>query len=75
VVEVWFLKKRTKKDGFEKFHYDFGLVRGELNDVSSTIVVNLGVFHKEDKEEKIYNKPQMIAENMVYQEQDLQACV
>jgi hypothetical protein len=51
VVEVWFLKKRTKKDGFERFHYDFGSVRGGLNDVSSTIVVNLGVFHEEDEEE------------------------
>ena len=52
VVEVWFLKKRSKKDGFEKFHYDFGSVRGGLNDVSSTIVVNLGVFHEEDEEEE-----------------------
>jgi hypothetical protein len=27
-------------------------MRGGLNDVSSTIVVNLGVFHSEDKEEE-----------------------
>jgi hypothetical protein len=27
-------------------------VRGGLNDVSSTIVVNLGVFHEEDEEEE-----------------------
>ena len=52
VVEVWFLKKRSKKDGFEKFHYDFGSVRGGHNDVSSTIVVNLGVFHEEEEEEE-----------------------
>jgi hypothetical protein len=52
VVEVWFLKKRTKKDGFEKFHYDLGSVRGGLNDVSSTIFVNLGVFHEEDEEDE-----------------------
>ena len=52
VPQEWFLKKRTKKDGFEKFHYDFGSVRGGHNDVSSTIVVNLGVFHKEEEEEE-----------------------
>jgi histone-lysine N-methyltransferase SETD2 len=52
VVEVWFLKKKASNDGFEKFHYDFGSSKGGFNDVSSTIVVNLGVFHEENKEEE-----------------------
>ena len=44
VTEVWFLKKKNKGDGFEDFHYDYKTVKGGMNDVSSTIVVNLGVF-------------------------------
>ena len=44
VTEVWFLKKKDIGDGFEDFHYDYKTVKGGMNDVSSTIVVNLGVF-------------------------------
>jgi hypothetical protein len=44
VTEVWFLKKKEMGDGFEDFHYDFGSSKGGFNVVSSTIVVNLGVF-------------------------------
>ncbi len=44
VTEVWFLKKKNIEDGFEDFHYDYKTVKGGMNDVSSTIVVNLGVF-------------------------------
>jgi hypothetical protein len=52
VTEVWFLKKKNIGDGFEEFHYDYKTVKGGKNDVSSTIVVNLGVFHEEDEEEE-----------------------
>jgi len=58
VTEVWFLKKKNIGDGFENFHYDYKTITGGKNDVSSTIVVNLGVFPdasegtgKEDDEE------------------------
>ncbi len=44
VTEVWFLKKKNIGDGFENFHYDYKMIKGGKNDVSSTIVVNLGVF-------------------------------
>ena len=44
VTEVWFLKKKEMGDGFEDFHYDYGSSMGGFNAVSSTIVVNLGVF-------------------------------
>ena len=44
VTKVWFLKKKDIGDGFEDFHYDYKTVKGGTNDVSSTIVVNLGVF-------------------------------
>jgi len=44
VTEVWFLKKKDIGDGFEDFHYDYKTVKGGMNDVSLTIVVNLGVF-------------------------------
>jgi hypothetical protein len=52
VVKVWFLKKRNENDGFRQFHFDYDLVRGGPNDVSSMIVVNLGVFHEEDEKEE-----------------------
>ncbi len=41
---LWFLKKKNIEDGFEDFHYDYKTVKRGMNDVSSTIVVNLGVF-------------------------------
>ncbi len=44
VTKVWFLKKKNIGDGFEDFHYDYKTVKGGTNDVSFTIVVNLGVF-------------------------------
>jgi hypothetical protein len=44
VTKVWFLKKKNIGDGFEDFHYDYKTVKGGMNDVSSTILVNLGVF-------------------------------
>ncbi len=44
VTEVWFLKKKNIGDRFEDFHNDYKKVKGGTNDVSSTIVVNLGVF-------------------------------
>jgi hypothetical protein len=44
VTEVWFLKKKEMGDGFQDFHYDYGSSMGGFNSVSSTIVVNLGVF-------------------------------
>ncbi len=44
VTKVWFLKKKNIGDGFKDFHYDYKMVKGGMNDVSSTIVVNLGVF-------------------------------
>ncbi len=52
VTKVWFLKKKEMKDGFELFHYDYDSSNGGHNAVSSTIVVNLGVFHSEDEEEE-----------------------
>ncbi len=52
VTKVWFLKKKEMGDGLEEFHYDYDSSNGEHNAVSSTIVVNLGVFHSEDKEEE-----------------------
>jgi hypothetical protein len=58
VNEVWFLKKKNIGDGFEDFQFDYKTVKGGMNDVSSTIVVNLGVFSnasegagEEDEEE------------------------
>ncbi len=42
VIEVWFLKKKDKGDGFEEFHYDYKNIGGGSNDVSFTINVNLG---------------------------------
>ncbi len=44
VTKVWFLKKKNIGDGFGDFHYDYKTIKGGMNDVSSTIVVNLGVF-------------------------------
>jgi len=44
VTEVWFLKKRNIGDRFENFHYDYKTIKGGKNDVSSSIVVNLGDF-------------------------------
>ncbi len=44
--------RKNRNDGFERFHPDYDSVRGGHNDVSSTITVNLGVFHSEDKEEE-----------------------
>jgi hypothetical protein len=52
VTKVWFLKKKEMGDGLEEFHYDYDLSSGGHNAVSSTIGVNLGVFHSEDKEEE-----------------------
>ncbi len=52
VTKVWFLKKKRRGDGFEKFHYDHGSSKGGFNAISSTIKVNLGVCHSKDKEEK-----------------------
>jgi hypothetical protein len=52
VAEVWFLKKKVMGDGFEDYHYDYGSSNGGINAISSTIKVNLGVCHSEDKEEK-----------------------
>ncbi len=52
VAKVWFLKKKRRGDGFEKFHYDYGSSNGEFNVISSTTKVNLGVCHLEGKEEK-----------------------
>ncbi len=51
VTKVWFVKKKWN-DGFEQFHYDYDSINGGHNAVSSTIVVNLGVFHLEEEEEK-----------------------
>jgi hypothetical protein len=42
VIEVWFLKKKDKDDGFEEFHYDYKNIGGGSNDVSFTVNVNLG---------------------------------
>jgi hypothetical protein len=39
-------------DGFKEFHYDYDTSNGGRNAVSSTIDLNLGVFHSEDKEEE-----------------------
>jgi hypothetical protein len=41
VTKVWFLKKKDKGDGLEKFHYDYKYVGDGRNDVSFTIVLNL----------------------------------
>jgi hypothetical protein len=42
VTKVWFLKKKDKGDGFENFHYGYKNIGGRSNDVSFTVVVNLG---------------------------------
>ncbi len=42
VTEVWFLKKKDEGDGFENFHYDYKNSGGGSNDVSFTVVENLG---------------------------------
>ncbi len=52
VTEVWFLKKKDIGDGFKEFHYDYNSMKGGHNDVSFTIVVNLGVFHSGDKDKE-----------------------
>jgi hypothetical protein len=52
VAEVWFLKKKIRGDGFEKFQYDYGSSNRGINTISSTIKVNLGVCHSEDEEKK-----------------------
>ena len=44
VTKVWFLKKNNIGNGFETFHYDYKTIKRGKNDVSSTIIVNLGVF-------------------------------
>ncbi len=41
VIEVWFLKKKDKGDGFEEFHYDYKNSGGGSNYVSFTVNVNL----------------------------------
>jgi hypothetical protein len=42
VTKVWFIKKKDKDDGFNKFHYNYKDVRGGRSDVSFTVLVNLG---------------------------------
>ncbi len=42
VTKVWFLKKKDKGDRFKKFHYNYKDIKGGRNDVSLTVVVNLG---------------------------------
>jgi hypothetical protein len=42
VTEVWFLKKKDKGDRFEEFHYDYKNIGGGSNNVSFTVIVNLG---------------------------------
>ncbi len=42
VTKVWFVKKKDKGNGFEKFHYDYKEVKGGRTDVSFTVVVNPG---------------------------------
>jgi hypothetical protein len=42
VIEVWFLKKKDKGDGFEEFHFDYKNIGGGSNDVSFTVNMNLG---------------------------------
>ncbi len=42
VTKVWFLKKKDKGDGLEKFNYNYKDVKGGRNDVSFAVVVNLG---------------------------------
>jgi hypothetical protein len=48
VTEVWFLKKKDKCDGFEKFHYDYKNSGGGSNYVSFTVNVNLGKLNEEN---------------------------
>jgi hypothetical protein len=43
VREVWFIKKKNKGDGFKKWHTDYHNIKGGSADMSSTIVVNLGM--------------------------------
>ena len=52
VAEVWFLNKKRRGDGYERFHYDYGSSKGGFNAISSMIKVNFGVCHSEDEEEK-----------------------
>jgi hypothetical protein len=52
VAELWFLKKKEMGDEFEDFHYDYGSSNERINAISSTIKVNLGVCHSENKEKK-----------------------
>jgi hypothetical protein len=42
VTKVWFLKKKDKCDGFDKFHYNYKHIGVGSNHVSFTVVVNLG---------------------------------
>jgi hypothetical protein len=48
VIEVWFLKKKGKGDGFEEFHYDYKNSGGGSNYVSFTVNVNLGKLNEEN---------------------------
>jgi hypothetical protein len=43
-------QEKKWNDGFKQFHHDYESTNGGHNAVSSTIDVNLGVFHSEDKD-------------------------
>ncbi len=68
VTEVWFLKKKQKNDGFKRFHFDYDSMKGGHNVVSTTIVVNLGVFHLEDEEEEEEDNEEEEEEESEYEE-------
>jgi hypothetical protein len=50
VTKVWFLKKKNKGDGFKDWHTDYHSLKGGPADVSSTIVVKLGILPNALKE-------------------------
>ncbi len=52
VREEWFLKKKNKGDGFKKWHTDYHNIKKGSADVSSTIVVNLGMLPDALEEEE-----------------------
>jgi hypothetical protein len=52
VRKVWFLMKKNKEDGFEKWHTDYHYIKGGSTDVSSTIVVTLGMLPNASEEEE-----------------------
>jgi hypothetical protein len=60
--------RKKKNDRFEWFHFDYNSMKGEHNVVSSTIVVNLGVFHSEDKEEEEEDEEEEEEEESEYEE-------